>query len=70
MENKIKNRLKELLEDNNISPYKLSVDLSVSRSVVHYWLTGKTTPNADYIIKLCEYFNVSSDFLLGISDDF
>lgn len=68
MRNKIKERLKELLEENNITPYKLSTDLCVSRSVVHYWLTGKTTPNADYIIKICEYFNVSSDFILGISD--
>ena len=70
MNNKIKERLNELLEEKNITPYKLSIDLSVSRSVVHYWLTGKTTPNADYIIKLCEYFGVSSDFLLGVSDNY
>ena len=68
MSNKIKDRLKELLQENNITPYKLSLDLLVSKSVVHYWLTGKTTPTADYIIKLCEYFNISADFLLGITD--
>ena len=70
MSNKIKERLHDLLEEKNITPYKLSVDLHISKSVVHYWLTGKTTPNADYIIKLCEYFNVSSDYILGISDYF
>ena len=31
--------------------------------------TGKTTPNADYIIKLSAYFGVSSDYLLGITDN-
>ncbi|MBE5734450.1 MAG: helix-turn-helix transcriptional regulator [Clostridiales bacterium] len=69
MENKISERIKELLKENNLTPYKLSIDLNVSKSVVHYWISGKTTPNADYIIKLSEYFCVSSDFLLGISDN-
>lgn len=69
MTNKIKERLNDLIQEYNITSYKLSTDLNVSRSVVHYWLTGKTTPNADYIIKLCEYFSISADFLLGISDN-
>jgi len=68
MMNKIAERLKELIEEKDITPYKLSTDLGISKSVVHYWLTGKTTPTADYIIKLCEYFSVSADFLLGITN--
>lgn len=68
MKNKIKERLKELLKEKNITPYKLSQDLNISKSVVHYWLTGRTTPNADYIIELSIYFNVSSDYLLGLND--
>ncbi|MBR2449748.1 MAG: helix-turn-helix transcriptional regulator [Clostridia bacterium] len=69
MENKIAIRLKELLKESDTTPYKLSLDLNVSKSVVHYWITGKTTPNADYIIKLSAYFGVSSDYLLGITDN-
>ena len=68
MKNKIAERLKELISFNQITSYKLSVDLKVSKSVVHYWLTGKTTPNADYIIALANYFGISSDYLLGIEN--
>ncbi|MBE5756178.1 MAG: helix-turn-helix transcriptional regulator [Clostridiales bacterium] len=66
--NKIKERLNELLKENGITSYKLSQDLGVSKSVVHYWLSGKTTPNAEYIIKLCKYFEVTSDYLIGLED--
>ena len=69
MKNKISERLKELLKEKGITSYKLATDLGISKSVVHYWINGKTTPNADYIIKLALYFSVSSDFLLGLSED-
>lgn len=68
MKNKIAERLKELIDFNQITSYKLSVDLGISKSVVHYWLAGKTTPNADYIIALSQYFSVSSDYLLGLEN--
>ncbi len=68
MKNKIKDRLKELLKERNITPYKLSQDLNISKSVVHYWLIGETTPNADYIIELSIYFGVSADYILGLKD--
>lgn len=69
MKNKISDRLKELLKEKGITSSKLATDLGVSKSVVHYWVNGNTTPNVDYVIKLALYFSVSSDFLLGLSDD-
>lgn len=68
MKNEIAERLKSLMDEERISAYKLAKDLSVSQSVVGYWLKGKTTPNADYIVALCEYFGVSADYLLGLKD--
>lgn len=68
MKNKIAQRLRELIDYNQITSYKLSQDINVSKSVVHYWLNGKTTPNADYIIAICQYFGVSSDYLLGLEN--
>ncbi|MBQ3047193.1 MAG: helix-turn-helix transcriptional regulator [Clostridia bacterium] len=69
MKNKISDRLKELLKEKGITSSKLATDLGVSKSVVHYWVNGNTTPNVDYVIKLALYFSVSSDFLLGLSED-
>ena len=69
MKNKISDRLKELLKEKGITSSKLATDLGISKSVVHYWVNGNTTPNVDYVIKLALYFSVSSDFLLGLSED-
>lgn len=68
MQNKISERLNKLMEEEHISAYKLSKDIGVSQSVIGYWRKGKTTPNADYIIKLAEYFEVCTDYLLGRQD--
>ncbi|MGN1040517.1 MAG: helix-turn-helix domain-containing protein, partial [Candidatus Fimimonas sp.] len=68
MKNKIAERLRSLIEEENITAYKLAKDIGVSGSVVKYWLDGKTTPNADYIIKLSDYFGICADYLLGRKD--
>lgn len=68
MKNKIAERLQSLLKEENISVNKLATDLGISNSVVYYWVQGKTTPNADYIIALADYFNICADYLLGRND--
>lgn len=69
MKNKIAERLTSLLKEENISARRLAKELGIpSNSMVYYWLQGKTTPNAEYIIAICDYFNISSDYLLGIKD--
>ncbi len=68
MKNKIAERLKSLLNEEKITVNKLATDLGVANSVVYYWVQGKTTPNADYIIAIADYFNVCADYLLGRKD--
>jgi transcriptional regulator with XRE-family HTH domain len=39
-------------------------------SVAYYrYETGARKPDIDTLIRLCAYFNVSSDYLLGLSDE-
>ena len=68
MKNKIAERLKSLIKEENITTNKLAKDIGVANSVVYYWTQGKTTPNAEYIIIICDYFNVCADYLLGRQD--
>lgn len=70
MKNKIAERLKDLLMEEKITVNKFATDLGISNSVVYYWVQGKTTPNADYIIAIADYFNISSDYLLGRIDSY
>ncbi|MBO4867954.1 MAG: helix-turn-helix transcriptional regulator [Ruminococcus sp.] len=42
----------------------LADHLGVKPNVVSYWCKGERTPNTEQIIKIAEYFNVSTDYLL------
>ncbi|MCI8499844.1 MAG: helix-turn-helix transcriptional regulator [Clostridia bacterium] len=68
MKNKIAERLNTLMDDERISAYKLAKDLKIHQSTISYWRKGQTTPNADYIIALADYFEVCADYLLGRQD--
>ena len=41
---------------------------SVARQTISNWQTGKSVPNIVDLTKIAEYFHVSADYLLGISD--
>lgn len=61
-------RLEELMEGNNISEYKLTQELKLSKSAIWNWKQG-CQPSADKIIKIAEYFDVTTDYLLGRESD-
>lgn len=60
-------RLQNLMQDNGITNYRLSKLLGCSATTVANWLTGKEATQS-YIQKLSEIFKVSTDYLIGISD--
>ena len=61
-------RIKQLRTDAGIGQNKLAEDLHVSNASISYWETAKQDPSAEAIFKIAQYFNVSADFLLGITD--
>ncbi|MDE6597271.1 MAG: helix-turn-helix domain-containing protein [Clostridia bacterium] len=62
-------RLKALRQEKNIGQNFLAKDLQLSNASISYWETGKQEPTAEAIFKLAKYFNVSADYLLGLTDD-
>ena len=59
-------RLETLCERESISANELSRRIAVSRKTVHEWvgLSGRMPRDPMHIKKLCEFFNVSSSWLL------
>lgn len=53
---------------NNLTSKELSKALNISESSVSLIENGKRRPSLDIIIKIADYFKVTTDFLLGISD--
>ena len=68
MHNKLGKRLKELRVEKNLSQNALAEIIETNNSSVCDWECGRTEPSLDTVIKLCEFFDVTADYLLGISD--
>lgn len=60
-------RLSQSLKNSMISGKQLATYLDVSQSSVYGWLQGRTFPSIPRLIQLAYFFNVSPDWLLGIS---
>ena len=64
----IKDRLKALRVLNGLSAAQLAVEFGKSESAVRMWETGRSKPDADTLIKLAQFFECTTDYLLGLSD--
>lgn len=63
------NRLKSARTNKGISQKKLAECLFVSQQTVAKWETDKATPNPETITKISNVLDVSTDYLLGITDE-
>ncbi len=61
-------RLRELRAEKGIGQRKLAETLGLSNSSISYWETCKQEPTAGALFKLSKFFNVSTDYLLGLED--
>lgn len=61
-------RLKELRLEKNLSQLELAKAIGFSQSSIVYWETGQRVPNAQAVIILARFFEVSTDYLLGEKD--
>ncbi len=65
--NNIKNRIRDLREDRDLRQIDVSVATGIDQKTLSNYETGKTNPDSYSIIKLAEFFNVTTDYLIGYS---
>ena len=61
-------RLKDLREDNDLTQEDIAKLLKTTRQQVSKWETGAQMMGVDKYIILAKYYNVSADYLLGLTD--
>lgn len=61
-------RIKELRESAGLSQASLSEQLNIAQTSIGNYERGERVPDADIVVKLAQYFNVSVDYLLGRSN--
>ena len=65
----LKKRMRDLREDHDLSQADVAAYLKVSKPRISEWENGKYQPSIDTVISLANLYNVSTDYLLGLSDD-
>lgn len=63
--NEIGQRIKTVRIANGHTHQFLADKIFVSRQVVNAWETGRSGMNADSLKRLCDFYNVSADYILG-----
>lgn len=62
------NNLQKLRKEKKLTLTSLSNETGIKRTTLSHIENNKQLLNADEIKILCEYFNVSADYLLGFSN--
>ncbi|GLB46299.1 hypothetical protein WR164_02780 [Philodulcilactobacillus myokoensis] len=61
---KFNEKLIDLRNKRNITQAQLSKKLHVSRATISGWETGRNVPDLEMVVYICDFFNVSLDYML------
>lgn len=61
-------RLKELHMERSVGQVALAESIGVSKAVVSMWETGKREPSMTSLIALANFYGVSIDYIVGLTD--
>lgn len=62
-------RLKDIREDNDVTQKTLSEYLNIKQNTYSQYETGQRQIPIEILIKLAIYFNTSTDYILGLTDN-
>ena len=62
-------RLQEIRKDHGDTQQSLAQKLNVSLYAVRCWEQDRSAPSHEILVKICRLYQVSADYLLGLSDE-
>ncbi|MGN0522123.1 MAG: helix-turn-helix domain-containing protein [Eubacterium sp.] len=65
---KFAERLSQLRRERGISQKKAAADLGISQALLSHYEKGIRECGLDFVIRCGEYYGVTTDYLLGVSD--
>jgi transcriptional regulator with XRE-family HTH domain len=63
-------KIKSLRLELRLTQPQLAKALEVDKSIISYWENDKCEPKASYIARISKFFDVSTDYLLGLENEF
>lgn len=61
-------RIRDLREDNDLTQKQIAEVLGTSQTMYARYERGANEIPVHHLIKLCDYYDVSADYILGRSD--
>lgn len=61
-------RLRDLREDKDLKQDDIARILKITRQQYQLYESGKRKLPIDLLTELCKFYNVSADYILGLSD--
>ena len=65
---KLAQTLDRLMNEINVSAYKISKETGISDRLIGYWRNGDKLPGAENLLTIANYFGISVDYLLNGED--
>ena len=66
---KLGERLNKLRQEHGLTQQELADIFHISNSTISSYETGARIPDVDFLLELSRYYNTSSDYILGLSDN-
>ena len=63
MKSKFSVKLGKLRREKGLSQRQAAVELGISQALLSHYETGAREPKLDFVIKACEYYSVSADYI-------
>ena len=64
----LSNRIQDLRKEKNLSVKEFAQNFHVTPRTVQRWESGERVPPVAVIIELAKFFNVTTDYLLGLEN--
>lgn len=61
-------RIRELRQDNDYTQKKIADILGVAQTTYSQYELEKRPMPIEYLVALCKFYNVSADYILGLTD--
>ncbi|MEG1536341.1 MAG: helix-turn-helix transcriptional regulator [Clostridia bacterium] len=58
-----------LRKENNLTQKEIAEKIGVGQATICLWESGASLPNCTAIKKMCEFYDISADFFVGIVDE-
>ena len=60
--------LSQLRREHNLSQRQAAAELGISQALLSHYENGLREPRLDFVVRVCDYYGVSADYVLGRTD--